>query len=151
MHILCTTCADIKGENYNPDRFEFWLGLAIMIHFWISALLIDWYEQNYVYFRFRITEITNTGQGQDCCWLKFNYIRIYNKGVFFSSFRMTCVAIYVLWAQDLVIIFPSFHIKEFHYICLKRSFERYENFNLLVNIRVYNFSLRYQAIHKSST
>jgi len=26
MHILCTACADIKGEDYRPDTSEFWLG-----------------------------------------------------------------------------------------------------------------------------
>jgi len=153
MHILCTACADIKGENYSPDTFEFWLGhcyYGSVVNIWCFNWLV-W--KILVQFRFHITVIADTDQGKGFCLLKFHYIRIYenNKGAFLRRFQVAYGAIYVLWAQELANIFPSFYIKEFHYICLKRLFERYENFHLLVNITMCNFSLRYQAIHKSST
>ena len=155
--LWCTFCLrhveilNVRITALIPLSFDW--DIAIMIQLWISAVLIDWCEQYNVHFRFNVTVIAYTDQGQDVCWLKFLYMLIYeyNKGVFLSSFQVTCGAIYVLWAQDLVIIFPSFFIKKFRYICLKRLCETYENFHLLVNIRVHDFSLRYQAIHKSST
>jgi hypothetical protein len=144
--LWCTFCVrhvhilKVRITALIPLSFDW--EIAIMIQLWISDVLVDWYERYYVQFRFLITVIADTDQGQDFCWLKFHYIRIYeyNESVFLSSFQVTYGAIYVLWAQGLVILFPSFYSKEFHYICWKRLFERYENFHLLVQITVYNFS-----------
>jgi hypothetical protein len=93
-----------------------------MVQLLISAFLINMYEHNYVHFRFHIRIIADTDQGQDGCWLKFHWIRIHSKGVFFGSFHMIYGDIYVLKSQDLVIVFPSFHIKDFHYVCFKWLF-----------------------------
>lgn len=108
LHILFTACADIKARIIALIPLSFDWDIANMIQLWISAVLIDWYEHNYVHFRFHITVIADTYQGQDCCWLKFHWIRIYSKGFFFSISLLTHGAIYVLWAQDFVIMFHSF-------------------------------------------
>jgi hypothetical protein len=54
---------------------------------------------------------------------------------------VTYGTIYVLRAQDLVIMFPSFYIRTFVYFDFKGLFTNYEDFQLLGNIKVHRFSL----------
>lgn len=151
VHILCTVCADIEGEDYSPDTFEFWLEHCYHDSV-VNICCFNWL----VWTKLRTLPFSCNSNRRHWSRTRLLLVEIslytnMQQGVLFSSFQVTCCDIYVLWAQDLVIMFPSFCIKEFHYICLKRLFERYENFHLLVNIRVHNFSLCCQAIRKSST